>query len=100
MTNSAAIAAAKLKREKKTAAMKARMDGKIAAAERREREEQEYRTKADKEHQTLQEKIALARKSMGVRKNEETPASLHRLICEWEQELMLRLWEHRRTASK
>jgi hypothetical protein len=100
MTNSAAIAAAKLKREKKAAAIKARMDGKIAAAERRELEENEYRTRADKEHQDLQEKIASARKAMGVRKNEETPASLRRLICEWEQELMLRLWDHRRAASK
>lgn len=100
MTNSAAITAAKLKREKKAAALKARMDGKIAAAERREREEQEFRDMADKEHQALQEKIASARKAMGVRKNEETPASLRRLICQWENEIMLRLWEHRRDAAK
>lgn len=100
MTNSTAIAAAKLKREKKAAALKARIDGKIAAAERREREEQEFRDMADKEHQALQEKIASARKAMGVRKNEETPASLRRLICQWENEMMLRLWEHRRDAAK
>jgi hypothetical protein len=100
MTNSAAIAAAKLKRHKKAAALKARMDGKIAAAERREREEQEFRDMADKEHQALQEKIASARKAMGVRKNEETPASLCRLICQWENEMMLRFWEHRRATAK
>jgi hypothetical protein len=100
MTNSAAIAAAKMKREKKAAAMKARIDGKIAAAERREHEEQEFRDMADKEHQALQEKIASARKAMGVRKSEETPASLRRLITEWENEMMLRFWEHRRAAAK
>jgi len=88
--------AAQLKREKKAAAIKARIDGKIAAAERRELEEKKYRTKADKEHQALQEKIASARKAMGIRKNEETSASLRRLITEWENEMMLRLWEHRR----
>jgi anti-sigma factor RsiW len=99
MTNSAAITAAKMKREKKAAAMKARIDGKIAAAERRELEEQEFRDMADKEHQALQEKIAAVRKAMGVRKNEETPASLRRLISQWESEMMLRFWEHRRAAA-
>jgi len=97
MTNSAAINAAKLKREKKAAAIQARIDGKIAAAERREKEEKEYRTIADKEHQALQEKIVAARKATGVRKNEETPASLRRLITEWENELRLRLWKQRAT---
>lgn len=92
-STSAAITAAKLKREKKAAAIKARIDGKIAAAERREKEEQEYINKAWKEHHALQEKIALARKAMGVRKNEENPASLRRLITEWENEMRLRLWE-------
>ncbi len=97
MTNSAAITAAKLKREKKTAAIKARIDGKIAAAERRQLEEQEFRDMVDKEHQALQEKIVAARKATGVRKNEETPASLRRLITEWENELRLRLWKQRAT---
>ena len=97
MTNSAAINAAKLKREKKAAAIQARIDGKIAASERREKEEKEYRTIADKEHHALQEKIARTRKAMGVRKNEEIPASLCRLITEWENELRLRLWKQRAT---
>ena len=97
MTNSAAITAAKLKREKKAAAIKARIDGKIAAAERREKEEQEHMNRAWNEHQALQEKIAAARKAMGVRKNEENPASLCRLITEWENELRLRLWKQRAT---
>ena len=97
MTNSATINAAKLKREKKAAAIQARIDGKIAAAERREKEEKEYRTIADKEHQALQEKIVAARKATGVRKNEETPASLRILITEWENELRLRLWKQRAT---
>ena len=92
-SNSAAITAAKLKREKKAAAIKARIDGKIAAAEQREKEEQAHMNRAWKEHQALQEKIAAARKAMGVRKNEETPASLRRLITEWENEMRLRLWE-------
>jgi hypothetical protein len=55
---------------------------------------------ADKEHQALQEQITSARKAMGVRKNEETPASLRRLIYQWENEMVLRFWEHRRVAAK
>ena len=94
MTNSAAIAAAKMKRHKKAAAMKARIDGKTAATERRELEEQQFRDMADKEHQALQEKIASARNAMGVRKNEDTPASLRSVICQWESEMMLRFWKH------
>jgi hypothetical protein len=97
MTNSATINAAKLKREKKAAAIQARIAGKIAAAERRQLEEQEFRDMADKEHQALQEKIVAARKATGVRKNEETPASLRILITEWENELRLRLWKQRAT---
>jgi len=95
MTTSAAIAAAKLKREKKATAIKAQIDGKIAAAERRELEEQQFRDMADKEHHALREKIASARKAMGVRKNEDTPASLRSVICQWENEMMLRFWKHK-----
>ena len=95
MTNSAAIAATKLKRHKKAVAMKARIDGKIAAAERREKEDQKFRDMVDKEHQALQEKIASARKAMGVYKNEDTPASLRSLICQWESEMMLRFWRYK-----
>lgn len=94
-TNSAAVTAAKLKRHKKAVAIKARIDGKIAAAERREKEEQQFRDMADKEHQALQEKIASARKAMGVYKNEDTPASLCSLICQWESEMMLRFWKYK-----
>jgi hypothetical protein len=80
----AARAAAALKRQKKTASNKARLDGKIAAAVAREKEADRVETVAEKERAELFVRIARTRKAMGIRKNEENPAALRRLIEQWE----------------
>jgi len=87
----AARAAAALKRQKKSAAKTARVAGKIAAAETRQKKAELMEKDAEKERQEVLAKIAKARKAMGIRKNEENPAALRRLIQEWEAESKLRL---------
>jgi hypothetical protein len=91
----AARAAAALKRQKKTAAKTARIQGKIAAAEAREKKAQAAADEAWKDHEDILAKIARTRKAMGIRKNEENPDSLKRLIQEWEEEAMLRRYNKR-----
>ena len=91
----AARAAAALKRQKKTAAKTARIQGKIAAAEAREKKAQAAADEAWKDHEDILAKIARTRKAMGIRKNEENPVSLKRLIQEWEEEAMLRRYNKR-----
>ena len=91
----AARAAAALKRQKKSAAKTARVQGKIAAAEAREKKAAEYEKEAEKDRDELLAKIARTRKAMGIRKNEENPVSLKRLIKEWEEEAMLRRFKAR-----
>ena len=80
----AARAAAALKRHKKTAANAARVKGKIAAAEAREKKAADFEEDRRKEREDLLAKIARTRKAMGIRKNEENPAALRRLIEQWE----------------
>ena len=87
----AARAAAALKRLKKGAAKTARVQGKIAAAEKREKEAERVETMAEKERAELLAKIARSRKAMGIRKNEENPAALRRLIEQWEMEARMRI---------
>jgi hypothetical protein len=87
----AARAAAALKRQKKAAASDARAKGKIAAAEAREKEAERVETAAEKERAELFAKIARTRKAMGIRKNEENPAALRRLIEQWEMEARMRI---------
>jgi hypothetical protein len=94
----AARAAAALKRQKKSAAKTARVQGKIAAAEVREKKAQAAVDAAWKDHEDILAKIARTRKAMGIRKNEENPASLVRLIKEWEEEAMLRRFKARTGA--
>ena len=91
----AARAAAALKRQKKSAAKTARIKGKIAAAEAREKKAVVVEKEAEKDRDDLLAKIARTRKAMGIRKNEENPASLARLIKEWEDEARLRKFEAR-----
>lgn len=88
----AARAAAALKRHKKTSASAARAAGKIAASEAREKKAAEFESEAEKEREAVLVKIARTRKAMGIRKNEENPASLRRLIEQWEDESRLRLF--------
>ena len=87
----AARAAAALKRHKKTAANAARVKGKIAAAEAREKKAADFEEDRRKEREELLAKIARTRKAMGIRKNEQNPAALRRLIEQWEAESYVRL---------
>jgi hypothetical protein len=80
----AARAAAALKRQKKSAAKTARVKGKIAAAEAREKKASDFEEDRRKEREDLLAKIARTRKAMGIRKNEENPVALRRLIEQWE----------------
>jgi len=89
----AARAAAALKRQKKSAAKTARVKGKIAAAEAREKKAEAAVDQAWKDHEEILAKIARTRKAMGIRKNEENPASLARLIQEWKDEAMVRRYK-------
>ncbi len=94
----AARAAAALKRQKKSAAKTARIKGKIAAAEAREKKAVAAADEAENDREDLLAKIARTRKAMGIRKNEENPASLARLIKEWEEEAMVRRYKARTGA--
>ena len=87
----AARAAAALKRLKKSAAKTARVKGKIAAAEAREKEAERVETVAEKERAELFAKIARTRKAMGIRKNEENPTALREMIQKWEMEARMRI---------
>ena len=89
----AARAAAALKRQKKSAAKTARVKGKIAAAEAREKKAEAAVDQAWKDHEEILAKIARTRKAMGIRKNEENPASLARLIQEWKDEAMVKRYK-------
>ena len=89
----AARAAAALKRQKKSAAKTARVKGKIAAAEVREKKASDFEEDRRKEREDLLAKIARSRKAMGIRKNEENPAALRRLIEQWETESQVRLFK-------
>jgi hypothetical protein len=89
----AARAAAALKRQKKSAAKTARIKGKIAAAEAREKKAVAVEKEVEKDRDDLLAKIARTRKAMGIRKNEENPASLARLIQEWKDEAMVRRYK-------
>jgi len=88
----AARAAAALKRQKKTSASAARAAGKIAAAEAREKKAAEFEEDRKTEREAVLAKIARTRKAMGIRKNEENPASLRHLIEQWEMESNVRLY--------
>jgi hypothetical protein len=89
----AARAAAALKRQKKSAAKTARVKGKIAAAEAREKKAEAAVDQAWKDHEEILAKIARTRKAMGIRKNEENPASLARLIQQWKEEAMVKRYK-------
>jgi hypothetical protein len=95
----AARAAAALKRQKKAASADARTKGKIAAAEAREKEAAEFEVDRKSEREAVLAKIARTRKAMGIRKYEENPASLRKLIEEWENEANVRLFKKYKTGD-
>ena len=88
-----ARAAAKLKREKKAAAIVARAAGKVKADEERTKADEEHQIVLEKERLLLEKKIAGARKAMGVRKNEQNPASIGQQIEQWRIESLMRIYK-------
>lgn len=95
VTVSAALRGAALKREKKAAAVLARIAGKAAAAERREAEEAAWLEIRRQGREKIEKKTGELRKAMGVRKNEANPASICSMISQWECELNLQLYAAR-----
>ena len=91
----AARAAAALKRQKKSASKTARVQGKIAAAEAREKKAADFEEDRRKEREIVLAKIEKARKAMGIRKNEENPVALRHLIEDWQTESNVRLFNKR-----
>lgn len=89
----AARAANKLKREKKAAASLARQKGKEKAQQEYEKAIEERNAFFWEEQAKLENKIADARKAMGVRKKEANPPEIQRLIEEWRIESLLRRFE-------
>ena len=85
--------AAKLKREKKAAAIVARAAGKVKADEERAKADQEHQIVLEKERLLLENKIAAARKAMGVRKNDQNPASIGQQIEQWRMESLMRIYK-------
>lgn len=85
--------AAKLKREKKTAAIVARAAGKVKADEERAKADEEHQIVLEKERLLLEKKIAAARKAMGVRKNDQNPASIGQQIEQWRMESLMRIYK-------
>ena len=90
----AARAAAKLKREKKAAAAAARIQGKIAAEQEREKMAETERIEICNQEEVIKSRIAKARKALGLRKNEDNPAGLCRMIDEWRMEARIKKWTH------
>ncbi len=84
--------AAKLKREKKAASILARVNGKVIAAEKRARATEELEILFEQERALVLDKIARARKALGVHKNEENPIGITRLIEQWKMESLLRIY--------
>jgi hypothetical protein len=82
---------AKSKRGKKAAAILARANGKIIAAEKRAQSREELQILFEQERALVLEKIARARKALGVRKNEDNPIGITRLIEQWKMESFLRI---------
>ena len=91
----AALKARVAKREKKQAAVFARYSGKAAAAEKRALNKAAWDTAMRKGREEIEQKTAAARKAMGVRKNEENPASIRKLISQWEMDMAVALYSDR-----
>ena len=70
----------------------------VAVAVAREKKAGTAVDEAEKDREDILAKIARTRKAMGIRKNEANPASLARLIKEWEDEAMVRRFKARTGA--
>jgi hypothetical protein len=91
----AALKARVAKREKKEAAMLARAAGKVAAAQKRAADRAAWDLAVRNERAVIDHKTAIARKAMGVLKNEENPASIRQMISQWEHEMYVALYAKR-----
>lgn len=89
--SSTARAAARVKREKKAAAVLARAAGKVAAAEKRAAIEAAWTEGVRKGLAAIEKKVAAARKAMGVRKNEASPSGILAMKAKCEVEMMMAL---------
>jgi len=83
--------AAKLKREKKAAALASRKEGKSKAEQERQQIADDRLKNTWTKQEQLNEKISKARKAMGVRKNEPNPPGLDSLIEKWMYEIFYKL---------
>lgn len=91
----AALKARVAKREKKESAMLARAAGKVAAAEKRAADRAAWDLAVRTERAEIEHKTAIARKAMGVLKNEENPASIRQMISQWEHDMYVALYVKR-----
>ena len=91
----AALKAAVSKKEKKAAAILARSAGKAAAALKRAAIENAWTERLQKGRIEIEKKTAVARKAIGLRKNEENPISIRNMISQWEFELNVELYAAR-----
>ena len=94
----AALKARVAKREKNAAAVLARTAGKAAAAEKRAADQAAWDLAERNGREEIEKKTAAARKAMGVRKNEPTPASIRQMISQWEMDLTVALYAARMNA--
>jgi hypothetical protein len=94
----AALKARVAKREKNAAAVLARTSGKAAAAEKRAADKAAWDLAERNGREEIEKKTAAARKAMGVRKNEPNPASIRKLISQWEMDLTVALYAARMNA--
>lgn len=88
---SPAVRAAALKREKKAAAVLARVAGRAAAAERRAAVEAAWSDGVRNGCEDIAKTIAGVRKAMGVGKNESDPSSIVAMKEHLEMEMMIAL---------
>ncbi len=88
---STAATAARLKREKKAASILARAAGKVAAAEKRAATEAAWTEGLRKGREAIENKVQVARKAMGLRKNEPNHSGICEMKEKWEFEMMCAL---------
>ena len=87
-TMSPAVRVAALKRENKAAAVLARAAGKVAAAEKRASVDTTWTEGVRKGREEIEKKIQVARKALGLRKNDADPAGIREMKEKWELEMM------------
>jgi hypothetical protein len=83
-----AVRAAALKREKKAAAIAARAAGKAAAAEKRAAFESAWFEGVRNGREEIEKKVLVARKALGLGKNDPNPSGLCEMKEKWEFEMM------------